>query len=168
MAVGLDVRIKKGKHLDRQIRKAARRLQNRWEPHVKAGVYMEKQIRIAYNRQRTLGGGTWDDLEDITKDTRRFPGKPPLVQTGALRRSIRYTVHGASGVAFGPAISVTRISPEKAGSSRRSVKARVHQAGSVKSRIPARPYLGLSKTNRDKIQEIFAKWVENQLKKEGF
>jgi len=136
-------------------------------------------VARSYAAQKQLGGSKWEPLQPSTKAHRRFPGKPILVQTGRLKRSIHHNVIGVSRGGLGSAVlgpgkvTLTRISPERVGSRRSSMKARVHQFGTDRSgparttSIPARPYLGLSEQNIRRIREIFSTWIRKQLQKQA-
>lgn len=66
-------------------------------------------------------------------------GSKPLIDTGALRRSI-HTQLGTDSVAIGTDL----------------VYAATHQYGDPKRKVSARPFLGLSDEDREEIQDVTA------------
>ena len=76
----------------------------------------------------------------------------PLVDTGQLKDSLRYqSIDGGAGVEIG----TNRFSSEWEGG------AAVHQFGSKKAHIPARPFLGLSRADEATVLEILQEFLEN-------
>ena len=95
----------------------------------------------------TEGGGSWPDLKETTKKRRRKGrgrgGPKVLVDTGVLRRSLiigdtgNYLRYGRFSVEYGFA---NKRHPEARGLTIRKL-AVIHQEGSSKRNLPARPIL---------------------------
>lgn len=93
-------------------------------------------------------GRAWKPLSARTilarrKGKRKSLGTKILQDTGRLRASISVN-HGAGWAEIGTTIKY----------------APVHQYGSKKRNIPARPFIGLSQTMVERIQATMIKWLE--------
>ncbi|MDR1934207.1 MAG: phage virion morphogenesis protein [Candidatus Accumulibacter sp.] len=82
--------------------------------------------------------------------------KTPLVDTGALSRSINFQItDGGAGVEIGP----NRTFDESKG-----VGPEVHQFGTRNGRIPARPFLGLSANDKTTVLDILNELLADAVK----
>jgi len=117
-----------------------------WAP-LKEGTILARLAKIkgafhantARNRKRDVAGKL------NKKGAAGVQGMKPLIATGNLKRYIRYQIlDGGAGVVIG----TDRFADEWEGG------AAVHQFGSKKRHIPARPFLGLS--NEDERQVLLA------------
>lgn len=170
----VDVSIEKGRNADIILAKIRNRIENRFEPHNKAGKFVVDSINFRMNQQIDETGTPWPKLEDDTIARRRFPGRRTLDQTRTLKKSIKHEVIGTQRTfnvglqarTFGTLKkeTVTRISPEKFASRRQSLKARTHQTGGGRN-IPARPFIGLSSRDRREIARIFGSFVRVTVQK---
>lgn len=131
-------------------------------PMKQSGIYMIGQNTRNFINESTPDGKKWKPLSKATI-ARRKKGKKKkrsdkiLQDTGILKRS----------VTAGKNIEVTKNSMviEAHRKSGNVDIARVHQLGSRKRKIPARPFLGFNRKNIDMINRIFARWVERTLGK---
>lgn len=78
----------------------------------------------------------------------------PLIDTGILQDSILYQVAGGGNSV---AIGTNRFAPEWEGG------AAVHQFGNKKGTIPARPFLGVSDSDRAEVLEILDRFMQQSL-----
>ncbi len=94
-----------------------------------------------FERQQDPGGRKWAPLKPSTRRRKKHP--KILTESGMLRGTIRYRLMGTNAVAIGTNRPYGRIHQlgGKAGRSHRAT-------------IPARPYLGFSKADRDEIAAI--------------
>lgn len=168
MSIEIELIIIKGKNLDARLRRIVVGLHNRFDPHDKAGSYMRERTRDTMKQGADPEGKSHSataPLKASTIQRRKFPDKPILIQSGRLRRSVRYEVKVGASSALGAFIKSTNvgtstlISPEKSLSRRKSIKARVHQFGSKKNKTPARPFMGITDRDSRKIERIFDQFV---------
>jgi phage gpG-like protein len=83
-------------------------------------------------------------------------GMKPLIATGELSRDIRFQItDGGAGVEIG----TNRTFNEEKG-----VGAEVHQFGTRDGRIPARPFLGLSTTDKTTVLDILQNFMREPLR----
>lgn len=83
------------------------------------------------------------------KGARRAMQKRPLVDSGLLQDSIRWQL-----IPGGVAVGTDRFADAMPGG------AAVHQFGSRNGKIPARPFLGISRSDERAILEILADYME--------
>lgn len=90
----------------------------------------------------------------ISKRTANRLNVKPLVDTGILQDSIRYQVAGDGNSV---AIGTNRFAGEWEGG------AAVHQFGDKKGNIPARPFLGVSDSDRVEVLEILDRFMQQSI-----
>ena len=150
----------------------------RYEPHEKAGRFMQKRIRENIDSARTAEGQKWPPLRHSTIQRRHRDGyfnDEPLQRTGKLRASVRWEVWGVGRgpQRMAPAETVTRISPERLGT--RNVKARVQQGKGLgtfirsgaggDAKVPSRPYVGMSANDERQVQIYFLDYISEAIAK---
>lgn len=152
------------------------------------GAYFTAQSQAAFRNQR-LGNKVWPprmipNVPGIVGDlnrggqpkARRFQGRPALVDTGMLRRSITWRVQGSSSVVVGTNLPYANVH-QVGGVTRATVlepigKATLREVLSkrpdlgdlgylfskpvVVRRVPARPFLGLQPGDREEVERILA------------
>ena len=125
-----------------------------WLP-LKKGTVLARIQRVLYNYGRPGLKKSYANKDgSLNKRGKQAHDKAakghPLIDTGQLKRSIRYRIlNGGAGVAIG----TDRFSGEWEGG------AAVHQFGSRDGRIPARPFLGLSKDDELKVLDILSIFI---------
>lgn len=120
------------------------------EPIMKEiGEHLVMSTKRRFNIEMSPNDGRWARNSPVT--IARKGSAKPLTHTGKLRDSIEYKLLGSK-----KAVSV--------GSNR--VQAAMMQFGGTKARyphlwgdIPARPFLGRSKADEEKIAEIIRRWI---------
>ena len=154
-----------------ELRKLAIQLSHRGEPHRKVGKYLKTRMRSRFLHGKDEKGVSWKPLQPSTLQRRRaqgITGIKPLIATGKLLGQVHFQViniqkkRGWRAATKGA--TVTRISAERLGT--RNVKARVHQGfgvGTWVRNIPSRPYVGMSETEKRKVQDIFMKWFNMEI-----
>lgn len=107
----------------------------------RSGLYMERQTKLRFAKQRDPDGKAWEPLKPST--LRRKKTRAILRETGALAASI--SVVGPSGsrvrVVAGQAYGI------------------YHQTGTKK--MPARKFLGINEENVTSIKKIFVQQLES-------
>lgn len=168
MPVEVDFIIIKGRDIDVRLQKIVLGLHNRFDPHDEAGKFMRDRTRDTMKEGQDPEGKSHSissPLKASTLRRRKFPDKPILIQSGGMRRSVKYKVKVGATSVLGAFIksthvgTATRISPERALSRRKSIKARVHQFGSKVNKTPARPFMGITDRDSRKIERIFDRFV---------
>jgi len=115
------------------------------EPLKKIGEYMVAQTEERFTEEQGPDGKKW-------KPSRRAErtGGQTLTDTSRMRRSIDYAVDEKAGVV--EVGTNVKYAPS-------------HQFGmSGKKTIPARPFLGFSKKNEEKIQDILEGWMRRKVR----
>ena len=117
----------------------------KWKPNTIATVLDRiGQIKGAYRKDGRLS----------KKGASAFVGKKPLVDTGILADTINYQlIDGGKGVEIG----TNRFAGEWTGG------AAVHQFGSKDGKIPARPFLGISGTDRAEVLDILDRFLRSAI-----
>jgi phage gpG-like protein len=79
----------------------------------------------------------------------------PLIDTGELSRTLRYQItDGGAGVEIGTNRTFSKT---------KGVGAEVHQFGTRDGRIPARPFLGLSASDKTTVLEILDRFLSEEI-----
>jgi phage gpG-like protein len=119
------------------------------EPREFLDLLGQSMLAAAHKRiqttKRDANGRAWAPWATSTARARRksgSAGRGLLYNTGALDRSLTYTVQG-------PKVSVQTASPY----------ARYLQNGT--NRMPARPFLGFGKVEEEATQAIWTKWMSD-------
>lgn len=118
----------------------------RWKPNALSTV-LARLGSIAGAYSKKTGRLTKKGAGAITS-------KKPLVDTGILQDSIRYQVAGDGNSV---AIGTNRFAGEWEGG------AAVHQFGDKKGNIPARPFLGVSDSDRAEVLEILDRFMQQNI-----
>lgn len=105
------------------------------------GEYLQSSTQERFATQTAPDGSAWDALAPRTLKRKKHNRDKVLTARGFLRRGIRYQVLDKSTVQVGTD----------------SVYAATHQYG--RGGIPARPFLGLSATDRQEIAAVVADWA---------
>lgn len=118
----------------------------RWAPLAEGTVLSRlAQISGAYGKK---------DGKLNKKGSTAVMGMKPLVESGLLAGGIHYQlISGGAGVEIG----TNRFAGEWEGG------AAVHQFGSSDGRIPARPFLGLSDSDRSEVLDILNRFLEDAI-----
>ena len=116
-----------------------------WAPNKVSTVLARiSQIKGAYQKDGRLS----------KKGAGAFIAKKPLVDTGLLADTINYQlINGGNGVEIG----TNRFAGEWTGG------AAVHQFGNKKGTIPARPFLGISDSDRDDVLDILSRFAQSAI-----
>lgn len=101
------------------------------------GEALLNSTRARFTAQRDPGGAPWAPLDPKTKRRKKKNADKILTEEGELRGTLTYSA-GASSLVVG--------SPEK--------YAATHQFGDASRNIPARPFLGLSAADRERVERI--------------
>lgn len=140
---------------DRQVTAALERLRtkvgNIRPAMVNIGEELLRSTQHRFHLQSGPDGGRWQALAPSTRKAKLAKGQNPrkiLTGRGTLRETIRYQADNT-----GLRIGTTRI------------YGAIHQLGGQAGRgrkvsIPARPYLGISRQDRDRILGIVADFLE--------
>lgn len=112
-----------------------------WQPNAESTLLTIMRRAAGKGGMRTKQGNT------RAKAVGALAGKRPLVASGRLARSIRYQLI-PGGVAVGT---------DRTWGNGDTIGAAVHQLGSKNGRIPARPFLGVSDSDRRVILDIIAR-----------
>ncbi|HQZ32178.1 MAG TPA: phage virion morphogenesis protein [Arenimonas sp.] len=107
------------------------------------GEYLQASTQDRFKTQTAPDGSPWDALAPRTLERKKHNRDKVLTARGFLRRGIRYQVLDKSTVQVGTD----------------SVYAATHQYGRDEANIPARPFLGLSSTDRREITAIIRDWA---------
>lgn len=137
----------------RQLAEIERGLQDRRDPHRKVGEFL-----IERTKQRVQSGrGPTGRLRPLSIPTliRRGGFGKPLVDTGAMIRSLKFEVRGARGD------SRTIIQPR---SRRELMKGKVHQFGRG---VPVREWLGFAPEDERPIRNEFESHAQKQIRLGG-
>ena len=123
------------------------------------GSDMKKEVEMRFRTERGTDGSPWQPLKyrsliaKYNRGLRKSQGKKAvrgrskiLQDTGTLKRSITMR-HDNREAAVGTNIKY----------------AKVHNFGFGKKNIPARPYMGLSRRQKEKYREIIRKWKNREL-----
>ena len=143
---------------DRRISEALQRLAERTEDITPAlqniGEYMRFRTEENFRNESTPDGQRWAALSLTYAAQKRKRGRinKILQFKGDLRSSIAYQLIGKDSVAIGTNVAVGAYS---LGS--------IHQFGSPRRKIPARPFLGISDTDAEEIVAIIEDFIGEEL-----
>ncbi|MDR0233707.1 MAG: phage virion morphogenesis protein [Zoogloeaceae bacterium] len=140
-----------------------------YAPMWKIGDALAESTKKRFDTSTDPDGNPWKPLKEDKKgkpvtvlarlrkilnagDNPARAGNKPLLETGRLKDSITVEVtDGGAGVEVG----TNRFQDDWEGG------AAVHQFGSEKRNIPARPFLGISKTDETMVLDILNRFIED-------
>lgn len=157
------------------------------------GQYLVRVCQVAFLNQ-SFDGERWPArsapgilgiVQDLTDSPEvresRFTDRPALVQSGALRRSIRAlpgtktvritsslpyaALHQHGGSSSLPVTQAVRQNLATFLRSRPNLRPKLgflFRAAAVSAEVPARPFLGVPESSRPKLQEIARDWFEQR------
>ena len=124
------------------------KLQNMRQFWSSVGMYVQGQtIRERFNKEQSPEGQKWKPLADTTKrrKKRHKRGQMKILQdTGELRRSMAYEA-GNNSVKVGSVLKY----------------AQTHQFG--RGKIPARPFLGVTESEKKHITSMFGQYIKRHI-----
>jgi phage gpG-like protein len=154
------------------------------------GEYMVRSTENRFNRQGPAPDGTpWKPLAASTKKRKKHP--KILTESGALRGDIHYQLLGTHGVAIGtsgriPYAAIHQLggtinrkarigvlafknkggfmSRSTAGKRKTAVRIAFAHYGAGQTKIPARPFLGVSADDSAKIVGMINQWITGESK----
>ncbi len=131
-----------------RLKATADKLQNMRQFWSSVGMYVQRQtIRERFNKEQSPEGQKWKPLAPSTKrrKKRHKRGQMKILHdTGALRRSIAYEA-GSNSVKVGSVLKY----------------ARTHQFG--RGKIPARPFLGVTESEKKHIVSMFGQYIKRHI-----
>ena len=135
------------------------------------GMYIQKQtIKQRFDKQQSPNGEAWKPLSEFTRTMRLRRNKTGdmkiLQDTGELRRSINYQA-GKNHVKVGSNLKYARIH-QFGGSINVSKKQRgfLYRKGFTVGKkiiIPARPFLGVTQSEKNHIKSMFRQFLKRNV-----
>ena len=125
------------------------KLQNMRQFWSSVGMYVQRQtIRERFNKEQSPEGQKWKPLADATirrRKKRHKRGQMKILHdTGELRRSMAYEA-GNNSVKVGSVLKY----------------AQTHQFG--RGKIPARPFLGVTESEKKHITSMFGQYIKRHI-----
>ena len=131
--------------LQNKIKNLAEKLENLQPFFNSVGEYMKRRtIKECFDKEQSPNGEKWKPLKEATLKRRRNKSSHKILQDmGELRRSIQYK-SSKNDVVIGSKLKY----------------ARTHQFG--RGKIPARPYLGVTQSDKQHITNMFAIYLRRK------
>ena len=144
----ISIQVEGLERLKQRLKATADKLQNMRQFWSSVGMYVQRQtIRERFNKEQSPEGQKWKPLAESTKrrKKRHKRGQMKILHdTGALRRSIAYEA-GNNSVKVGSVLKY----------------ARTHQFG--RGKIPARPFLGVTESEKKHIVSMFGTYIKRHI-----
>ena len=167
----INFQIQGWKKLERKL-KAAQDIMRSLKPYWQSvGSYIQRQtINERFGKEQSPSGEKWQPLSEMTKTIRRK--KHPtgdmkiLKDSGELRKSIHYEA-GNNYVKVGSVLKYARIHQfggtiNVSNKQRRLLYRRGFRVGRT-IKIPARPFLGISQSEREHIKSMFHSYIKRRI-----
>lgn len=142
----IDVRIEGLNKLQNKLSDITNKLKGAKQFYSSVGAYIQRQtIKERFDKEQTPEGEKWKPLKPSTikaRNKRHKTSRMKILQdTGELRRSIKYEADN-----------------EKVKVGSNLIYARTHQFG--RDKIPARPFLGVTKQERQHIVKMLTQYIK--------
>lgn len=145
----INVQIEGLKELQKKLNNSANNLKQMQKFWHSVGEYMKKRtIKECFDKEQSPDGQKWKPLSKARHKQRIKKGAnyKILTDTGELRRSVQYKASD-NDVVIG---SNLKYAP-------------IHQFGSSKKNIPARPFLGVTQNDKNFILNMMKTYVQRSL-----
>lgn len=163
-----------------KLKVAADKLNNMRQFWASVGMYVQRQtIRERFNKEQTPEGKKWKPLAESTirrRKKRHKRGNMKILQdTGELRRSIAYEAGNNSVKVgsvlkyarihqFGGTVEVSRLGQYKRNHKNHRFKRKGNSYSySHKVTIPARPFLGVTESEKEHITSMFRQYIKRHI-----
>lgn len=165
--------------LKQRLKATAGKLQNMRQFWSSVGMYVQNQtIKERFNKEQSPNGQKWEPLAESTKrrKKRHKRGQMKILHdTGELRRSIAYEAGNNSVKVgsvlkyarihqFGGTVEVSRLGQYKRNHKNHRFKRKGNSYSySHKVTIPARPFLGVTESEKKHITSMFRQYIKRHI-----